>query len=97
MGLYRIEVSVSVGSGKLKSAGGISGSLRESVQRAFGYIAASKSSLCIARKVDTSDFHVEAIDLLGNHVEAEVGVAFLVAVYSALRKIFAAARINRPR
>jgi len=26
------------------------------------------------------------IDLLGNHVEAEVGVAFFVAAYSALRK-----------
>jgi hypothetical protein len=33
-----------------------------------------------------SDFHVEVIDLLGNKVEAEIGVAFFVAAYSALRK-----------
>lgn len=31
--------------------------------------------------------HVEVIDLIGNRVEAEVGVAFFVAAYSALRKI----------
>ncbi len=30
--------------------------------------------------------HVEVIDLLGNRVEAELGVAFFVASYSALRK-----------
>ena len=30
--------------------------------------------------------HVEVIDLLGNRVEAEIGVAFFVASYSALRK-----------
>jgi ATP-dependent Lon protease len=29
---------------------------------------------------------VEAIDLLGNKVEAEVGTAFVVAAFSALRK-----------
>ena len=29
---------------------------------------------------------MEVLDLLGNHVEAEVGVAFFVAAYSALRK-----------
>ncbi len=40
----------------------------------------------IARDVDNSDIHVEVIDLLANRVEAEVGVAFFVACYSAFRK-----------
>ena len=31
--------------------------------------------------------HVEVIDLLGNRVEAEIGVGFFVAAYSALRKV----------
>src|SRR5262245_46258391 len=35
VGLYRIEVSVSSGSGKLKLAGGVAGAMKESVQRAF--------------------------------------------------------------
>ena len=79
VGLYRLEVSVSSGTGKLKMAGGISGAMKESVQRAFSYVQAKKAELGIARDLETSDLHVEVIDLLGNRVEAEVGVAFFVA------------------
>jgi ATP-dependent Lon protease len=86
VGLYRLEVSVSSGSGKLKMAGGISGAMKESVQRAFSYVQAKKAELGVARDIETSDMHVEVIDLLGNRVEAEIGVAFFVAAYSAFRK-----------
>lgn len=86
VGLYRIEVSVSSGTGKLKMAGGVSGVIKESVQRALSYVQSKKSDLGIARDLDTSDLHVEVIDLLANRIEAEVGVAFFVACYSALRK-----------
>ena len=86
VGLYRIEVSISSGTGKLKAAGGLSGSIKESVNRAFSHLKSQKNAFGIARECDTSDFHVEAIDLLGNKVEAEVGVAFLVAAFSAVRK-----------
>jgi ATP-dependent Lon protease len=86
VGLYRIEVSVSSGSGKLKLAGGVSGAMKESIQRAFSFLQTKKSELGIARDLDVSDIHVESIDLLANRVEAELGVAFFVACYSALRK-----------
>jgi ATP-dependent Lon protease len=86
VGLYRLEVSVSSGTGKLKLAGGVAGAMKESVMRAFSYVQARKSDLGIAHDLDTSDLHVEVIDLLGNHVGAEVGVAFFIAAYSALRK-----------
>jgi len=86
VGLYRIEVSISAGTGKLKAAGGLSGSIKESISRAFSYLTSQKNAFSIAREFDTSDFHVETIDLLGNKVEAEVGVAFLVAAFSVLRK-----------
>jgi ATP-dependent Lon protease len=36
--------------------------------------------------MDVSDIHVEVLDLLNNRVEAEVGAAFFVAYYSALRR-----------
>jgi ATP-dependent Lon protease len=81
-----LEVSISSGIGKLKMAGGISGAMKESVQRAFSYVQAKKAELGIARHLETSDIHVEVIDLLCNRVEAEIGVAFFVASYSALRK-----------
>lgn len=86
VGLYRIEVTLSSGTGKLKPAGGLSGDMKESVSRAFSYLLANKTVFGVAREVDTSDFHVEVIDLLGNRVEAEVGVAFFVSAYSILRK-----------
>ena len=86
VGLYRIEVTLSSGTGKLKPAGGISGATKESVQRAFSHLLANKGAFGVAREVDTSDFHVEVIDLLGNKVEGELGVAFFVAAYSTLRR-----------
>ena len=86
VGLYRLEITTSSGGGKLKPAGGISGSMKESINRAFSYLLANKGAFGIARDVDTSDFHVEVIDLLGNKVESELGVAFFAAAYSVLRK-----------
>jgi ATP-dependent Lon protease len=85
VGLYRLEVSLSAGTGKLKLAGGIAGALKESIQRAFSHLLANKSTFGVGSDVDTSDFHVEAINLLGNKTSSELGVAFFVAAYSALR------------
>ena len=86
VGLYRIEVSLSGGTSKLKPAGGVKGTMKESIQRAFSYLQSNKHALGVGSNVDTSDFHVEVIDLLNNKVEAEIGVAFFVASFSALRK-----------
>ncbi len=86
VGLFRIEVTLSGGTGKLKLAGGVSGPMKESFTRAFSYLSSSKTALGVARDVDLSDFHVECIDLLGNKVNCELGVAFLVAAYSILRR-----------
>jgi ATP-dependent Lon protease len=86
VGLFRLEVSVANGTGKLRLAGGVSGAMKESITRAHGYMQAHKTDLGISRDFDTSDLQVEVIDLLANRVEAEVGVAFFVAAYSALRK-----------
>lgn len=86
VGLFRIEVSILSGTGKLRLAGGVAGPTKESVQRAFSFLHAKKSELGVGRDLDVSDIHVEVIDLLANRVEGEVGVAFFVACYSALRK-----------
>jgi ATP-dependent Lon protease len=86
VGLYRLEVTTASGTGKLRLAGGVAGAMKESVQRAFAYLNAKKVELGLGQDVDNSDFHVEVIDLLGNRVEAELGVAFFVACCSALRR-----------
>lgn len=87
VGLYRIEVGCAGGTGKLKLAGGISGPMREAIQRAFGYLQAHKVKLGIAHEFDLTDFHVEAVDLMQNRVACEAGMALVVAVYSALKKL----------
>jgi ATP-dependent Lon protease len=86
VGMYRVEVSVSTGSGKLRMAGGISGATKESINRAFSYMLAKKSDLSISRELDFSDLHVEVIDLLNNRVEGEIGLGFFIAAFSALKK-----------
>ncbi len=85
VGLYRLEVGCSPGTGKLKIAGGVEGPMKESIQRAFAYLMGHKVPMGIGQQVDTTDFHVEAIDLLSNRVPCEAGMALVVAVYSAIK------------
>lgn len=75
VGLYRLEVGCSPGTGKLKIAGGVEGPMKESFQRAFAYLQSQKVKMGIGQQMDTTDFHVEAIDLLTNHVSCEAGIA----------------------
>jgi ATP-dependent Lon protease len=86
VGMYRVEVSVSSGSGKLRTAGGVSGVTKESIGRAFSYMLAKKGELSIAHELDASDLHVEVIDLMNNRVEGEIGLGFFIAAFSALKK-----------
>jgi ATP-dependent Lon protease len=87
VGLYRLEVGSSPGTGKLKIAGGVEGPMRESISRAFAYLMGQKVKMGVGQQIDTTDFHVEAIDLLNNHVPCEAGIALVVAIYSALKKM----------
>jgi ATP-dependent Lon protease len=87
VGLYRLEVGCSPGTGKLKIAGGVEGLMRESINRAFAYLMGQKVKMGVGQQIDTTDFHVEAIDLLSNHVPCEAGIALVVAIYSALKRL----------
>lgn len=86
VGLYRLEVGCSPGAGKLRIAGGIEGAMKESLQRAFAYLHSQKVKMGVGQEFATTDFHVEAIDLLSNHVPCEAGIALVVAVYSAIKR-----------
>ncbi|MGE0755711.1 MAG: S16 family serine protease [Pirellulaceae bacterium] len=61
------------------------GPMKESLQRAFAYLQSQKVKMGVGQQFDTTDFHVEAIDLLSNHVPCEAGIALVVAVYSAIK------------
>jgi ATP-dependent Lon protease len=56
--------------------------MKKAVSRAFSHLLAKKTAFGVGREVETSDFHVEVIDLLGNKAEAGIGVGFFVAAYS---------------
>ena len=86
VGLYRLEVGCAPGAGRLKVAGGVEGPMKESIQRAFAYLLGHKGPLGIGPLVDATDFHVEAIGLLGNRVPCPAGIALIVAACSALRR-----------
>src|SRR5437762_12737244 len=72
-GLYRLEVGCSPGTGKLKIAGGVDGVMRESISRASAYLMSQKVKMGIGQHVDTTDFQVEAIDLICNQVTCYAG------------------------
>lgn len=86
VGLYRLEIGSSPGTGKLKMSGTIDSTMKESIQRSFAYIQGHKVDMGISQAFDTTDFHVEAIDLLTNRTPCDTGIAFMVAVYSELKK-----------
>jgi ATP-dependent Lon protease len=86
VGMFRFEVSVAAGNGKLRLAGGVSGATKESINRAFSYMLSKKGDFSITKELDSSDLHVEVIDLLNNRIEGEIGLGFFIAAFSALKK-----------
>jgi ATP-dependent Lon protease len=85
-GLFRLEVGSAPGTGKLKMAGGIDSTTKESIQRAFAYLNGHKVNMGIAQAFETTDFHIEIINLLNNHVSCDAGIGLVVAIYSALMR-----------
>jgi ATP-dependent Lon protease len=86
-GLYRLEVGCSGGTGKLRISGSVDSTMKESLHRAFDFLKGRAIEMAIDLAMNTTDFHVEMVDLLANHVSCEAGVALVVAIYSALRNM----------
>jgi len=85
VGLYRLEVTVTSGTGKLKTPAGLDKSLKESLNRAFSYLMNVKDRLGLSDLLNQKDIVAEAIDLSGGHIDCPCGVAFFIAMISALR------------
>lgn len=83
--LQRIEIARMPGSGRLRTTGGLAKPTRDSIQTAFDYIRSQRSVLGIERDLDSYDFHVQVVDLIGAREGSEAGVGFFVALYSLLR------------
>jgi len=84
VGLYRLEVTTLPGSGKLRTPATIERQLKESLQRAFSFLQSNQDKMGLAPTVAQKDLTVEAVELTGGKVESTCGVAFFVAMMSAL-------------
>jgi ATP-dependent Lon protease len=86
VGIFRLEVTIIDGTGKVHIPTSLESSLKESAQRAWAYLQNMKTSLGITQLLSSKDIYIEAIDLSGGHVECHCGVAFYTALISALQK-----------
>ena len=84
LGLYRLEVTVTPGTSKLRTPAGLEHGLKESLNRAWSYLQSVKERMGLTASLAQKDVVAEAIDLTGGRVEAACGVAFLAAMLSAI-------------
>lgn len=85
VGLFRLEVNLTPGSGKLRVPSGLEKGLKESLNRAIAYLQSVKDRVGLTPLLAQKDIVAEAVDLSGGHVECACGVAFFVALMSALQ------------
>ena len=84
VGIFRLEVAITAGTAKLRTPGGLEPSLKESLNRAHAYFQGVKDKLGLTPQMAQKDMQAEAVDLSGGRVECACGVAFYVAMMSAV-------------
>lgn len=85
VGLFRLEVSLTAGTGKIRTPGGLEKGLKESLNRAVSYLQVVKEKLGLTSLLAQKDICTEAVALSGARIECTCGVAFYVAVMSAIQ------------
>jgi len=85
LGLYRIEVQVTGGTGKLSLSGlGSKSSAKEAIKVAFDYFRANTSRVSASYKVGNHDFHLHIVELNNTGPADVMTLAALVALSSGL-------------
>ena len=85
VGLFRIEITLTAGTGKVRTPTGLERGLKESLNRAFSYLQGVRDRLGLTAFLAQKDIYAEAIDLSGSRVECPCGVAFFSAIISAIQ------------
>ena len=84
-GLYRIELQVTKGTGKLATSGlWNSGAAREQVKIAFDYFKANAARISASAKVMDHDFHLHVVELQNTGPLHHMALSSLVAFASGL-------------
>jgi ATP-dependent Lon protease len=82
--IFRVEVQAMKGSGRLRVTGSPSRAVRDAINTAHTYLKSQASRLGLGRSPDDYDLHVQLVNLMGAKEGTETGVAFFVAMVSAL-------------
>src|ERR1039458_9840083 len=83
--LFRLEVTLTAGTGKVRTPTGLEKGLKESLNRAVAYLQSVKDKLGISPLLAQRDICAEEVDLSGGRLEASCGIAFFVAIVSAIQ------------
>lgn len=85
VGLMRLEVALTPGTGKLRIQAGMAKGVKESLQRAWALLQSLKERQGFSSGLAQKDLAVEAVDLSGGGADGECGVGFYVAMISAIQ------------
>jgi len=83
--LFRLEVSLTPGTGKIRTPTGLEKGLKESLNRAYSYLQSVKDKIGLTPLLAQKDIYAEAVDLTGSRIECACGVAFFAAMMSAIQ------------
>ena len=83
-GLFRIQVQATKGSGHLRVTGSTSKPMRDALQTAYDYLRANLRRLGSDRDLKDFDFHVQIHSLMQAREGSSIGVAFFIALLSAV-------------
>lgn len=82
--IFRVEAQAMKGSGRLRVTGSLSRAVRDAMDTAHTYLKSQASRLGLGKNPDDYDLHVQLVNLMGAREGTETGVAFFVAMMSAL-------------
>lgn len=82
--LFRIEAKIMKGTGQKRITGAPSSAMKEVIQTSFDFIKANLSDLTVDKNIKDYDFHIQIVNLMQAKEGTETGVAFYIAMISAL-------------
>ena len=86
LSLIRIEVQAMQGSGQLRVTGAPRGNspMKDAIRTAHDYLKAHSRDLMIDKSIKDYDLHVQVVNLMQAKEGSETGVAFFIAILSAM-------------
>jgi ATP-dependent Lon protease len=84
MALFRIQVAALAGSGRFQLVGISSKPIRESARMAFDYLRANSKRVGLNQDLSSYDFNVQVMSPMQGKETEDLGVAFYIAILSAV-------------